>query len=570
MDFLPINPNDPKDGTGSASASPSSALQIATIAATFSEIMASSGKSLEPGIGGFTGHGDLVGPSDQIDRIRDDAATGYESRDDRGRGGNDSAADRDDRDAGYREAAPDPGRGTQDGRDRPADDTAQRTDPSRPAGDEQRNDDRSGQDGGDGTAGNSDDAGGQNAGDNNPQNGQTAEASGETKTVGDGVAATAGSVAPNLDPNTVVKTGTAEGVVDPLLAAAAAVSGNADGPAKVAAAATTSNHGQASSAESGPGLAAAVAPGSQDLDARSDGQTGGDDAKRGPATVAPLAEAGADPLLASAAAEATSGPTATAGAGTNSGSAASGQHGAAQGNAQGNGAAQSGGTAAEAAVAAQNQAAAQAAAQTAARAAAAGDGKGGATTVQGANGANGLQGAGGDASATGGPGNTTDTNATQRANQTQAPAQARPAVLSQPLVDQVSVQITKAVQQGLDRINIQLRPPELGRIQVQLEVSGDGRVTAIVTADNRATLDMLQRDARGLEQALQDAGLELDSGSLSFNLRDRGDDGEPTSPSDGADRPPVRSAEDEVPLEDLISGGSPITMATHGRVDIRA
>ncbi len=29
----------------------------------------------------------------------------------------------------------------------------------------------------------------------------------------------------------------------------------------------------------------------------------------------------------------------------------------------------------------------------------------------------------------------------------------------------------------------------------------------------------MQRDARGLEKALQDAGLKTDSGSLSFNLR---------------------------------------------------
>jgi hypothetical protein len=41
----------------------------------------------------------------------------------------------------------------------------------------------------------------------------------------------------------------------------------------------------------------------------------------------------------------------------------------------------------------------------------------------------------------------------------------------------------------------------------------------VITADNKETLDMLQRDRASLEQALADAGLKADAGSLSFNLR---------------------------------------------------
>ena len=43
-------------------------------------------------------------------------------------------------------------------------------------------------------------------------------------------------------------------------------------------------------------------------------------------------------------------------------------------------------------------------------------------------------------------------------------------------------------------------------------------------ADRPETLDMLQRDARVLERALNDAGLRADSGGLSFNLRSDGSD----------------------------------------------
>ena len=49
-----------------------------------------------------------------------------------------------------------------------------------------------------------------------------------------------------------------------------------------------------------------------------------------------------------------------------------------------------------------------------------------------------------------------------------------------------------------------------------------GRAVAVVSAERPETLDLLQRDAAGLRQALQDAGLSTDSKSLSFNLQGEG------------------------------------------------
>ncbi len=88
-----------------------------------------------------------------------------------------------------------------------------------------------------------------------------------------------------------------------------------------------------------------------------------------------------------------------------------------------------------------------------------------------------------------------------------------------PATDQVAVHIAKAAADGADKINIKLKPVSLGQIEVQLDVAADGRVHAVIAADKPETLDLLQRDARGLERALNDAGLRTDSGSLSFNLR---------------------------------------------------
>ena len=85
--------------------------------------------------------------------------------------------------------------------------------------------------------------------------------------------------------------------------------------------------------------------------------------------------------------------------------------------------------------------------------------------------------------------------------------------------EQIAVHIHKAVGAGQDRINIQLRPPELGRIEVKFELADSRLVHVVITADRPETLDLLQRDVRGLERALQDAGLSTDSGSLNFSLR---------------------------------------------------
>ena len=73
---------------------------------------------------------------------------------------------------------------------------------------------------------------------------------------------------------------------------------------------------------------------------------------------------------------------------------------------------------------------------------------------------------------------------------------------------------------GKNHFEIRLDPPELGRIEVRLDVDRDGNVTSRMIADRSDTLDLLRRDASGLERALQDAGLKTADNSLQFSLRD--------------------------------------------------
>lgn len=83
--------------------------------------------------------------------------------------------------------------------------------------------------------------------------------------------------------------------------------------------------------------------------------------------------------------------------------------------------------------------------------------------------------------------------------------------------DQVKFSIQNGIDSGIDRMVIQLDPADLGRVEIRMEVQ-DGRAHVVVTADKNDTLNLLQRDSRGLEQALAQAGIEADAGAMDFQL----------------------------------------------------
>ncbi|MEL7028577.1 MAG: flagellar hook-length control protein FliK, partial [Pseudomonadota bacterium] len=65
-------------------------------------------------------------------------------------------------------------------------------------------------------------------------------------------------------------------------------------------------------------------------------------------------------------------------------------------------------------------------------------------------------------------------------------------------------------------------PPELGRIDIRMEVDATGRLQAQLAVETSEAMDLLARDAKALERALQQAGLNLDRDSLSFSMSERG------------------------------------------------
>jgi hypothetical protein len=93
------------------------------------------------------------------------------------------------------------------------------------------------------------------------------------------------------------------------------------------------------------------------------------------------------------------------------------------------------------------------------------------------------------------------------------------AVRATPAAAQVAREIVRRFDGDNTTFDLRLDPPELGRVEVRLDVSRDHRVTAVISADSPQALAELARNARELEQMLNDAGLQLSDSGLSFDLR---------------------------------------------------
>jgi flagellar hook-length control protein FliK len=143
---------------------------------------------------------------------------------------------------------------------------------------------------------------------------------------------------------------------------------------------------------------------------------------------------------------------------------------------------------------------------------------------------------------------------------------------SAPPAEQVAVQIQRAAAQGQSKVQIRLNPAELGRVDVKLDVGDDGHVRAVVSVDKPETLDLMQRDPRALERALQAAGLKTDQGSLSFNLREDGTGHGQNAGGDGRDRRgDLAGGMPGQPTGDAPIAAEPLgaSLPADGRVDIR-
>lgn len=132
----------------------------------------------------------------------------------------------------------------------------------------------------------------------------------------------------------------------------------------------------------------------------------------------------------------------------------------------------------------------------------------------------------------------------------------------------IALQVARNLQKGVNRFDIRLDPAEMGRIDVRMEVKKDGNVAAHLVVDRPETLDLLQRDSRALQQALNDAGLQANADSLDFSLRDQNAGGDARGL--GADAAGTSSSSDTAATEEMNPGPIyNINLSATGGIDIR-
>ncbi|MCI0754798.1 flagellar hook-length control protein FliK [Teichococcus vastitatis] len=174
-----------------------------------------------------------------------------------------------------------------------------------------------------------------------------------------------------------------------------------------------------------------------------------------------------------------------------------------------------------------------------------------------------------------------DAAATLAAASTQTPA-ARPLMSPQPLpsphpavpqraqlaaeaAPQLVMRVAQAQKDGVDRISVDLRPPELGRVELQMTFR-DGMVHVVMRAEQPETFEALRQERHHLEQQMADAGLQLGAGGLDLQ---QGRLPQPEPEAESRRQGPVFASEGETAAEETSSAG-PRPPASDSLIDIIA
>ncbi|MFN3172507.1 MAG: flagellar hook-length control protein FliK [Hyphomicrobiales bacterium] len=130
-------------------------------------------------------------------------------------------------------------------------------------------------------------------------------------------------------------------------------------------------------------------------------------------------------------------------------------------------------------------------------------------------------------------------------------------------VTALAVEINRQAMNGKTQFDIRLDPPELGRLNVRLEMDASGQTRTHMIVERAETLDMLATDARSLERALQQAGLKTEPGSVTFELAQDAADGfaqdqqsanaDDQSAESGAGDSSTLGADEQLSAEDIAS-----------------
>nr|WP_303657331.1 flagellar hook-length control protein FliK [Asticcacaulis aquaticus] len=113
----------------------------------------------------------------------------------------------------------------------------------------------------------------------------------------------------------------------------------------------------------------------------------------------------------------------------------------------------------------------------------------------------------------------------QSTAQTYSPQNASTSQLAQHTIENIaalSAQITRKVGQKTTTFDMELRPTDMGRVEVKLEIGADGKLSAALNFDSPMTESQFRDRQDDLRRQLEQAGFQLEDGALSFSSREQG------------------------------------------------
>jgi len=158
--------------------------------------------------------------------------------------------------------------------------------------------------------------------------------------------------------------------------------------------------------------------------------------------------------------------------------------------------------------------------------------------------------------------------APQGATHTGDPAATEHRARAAAIGEDVGIAIVRHADSGSgDVLVIRLDPAELGKIEVRLRMDEARQLSAEVTADQPATLDLLRRDSDNLTRALNDAGFRADDQSLRFDSRGFG---QSDQQAQQGRRIASRAYLNDGDAANAQSTPTPVQVRSSGRVDLVA
>ena len=125
--------------------------------------------------------------------------------------------------------------------------------------------------------------------------------------------------------------------------------------------------------------------------------------------------------------------------------------------------------------------------------------------------------------------------------------------LTKEVAEQIKVNITQSAVKGVDKVEIQLKPEDLGKIEIKMQIGRDGQLHAHITATNTETLEMLQKDIDLLKDAFIKAGYQADDSSFSFAGQENQDQNEREKMREFVGDIITHDVEEEMAANDYIS-----------------